>query len=228
MIWRRDLKKLIKNSRIIFYIQSFEPFIIRENTSDMSIFKQIFINKEYNFPVNINPKLIIDGGANVGYASLFFANKFPNAKILAIEPEDSNFEVLKTNTVKYKQIKPIQAGLWHKNVNLKITGTEWGKCGFMTGEAGPDDNKNIKAITIDEILRESKHKEIDILKLDVEGAEKEIFSENYDSWLSKVNILIIELHDGMKDGCSEAFYSAIKKYNFKEAKSGENVVLFKK
>ena len=226
----KKLRQLINDSRAKFYIKSYSiksPFIIRKNTTDLAIFKQIFINKEYEFPINIKPKLIIDGGANVGYASLFFANKFPNAEITAIEPEESNFGILQKNTAKYKNIKPIQAGLWHKNINLKITGTEWGKCGFMTEEAGPDDNSDIKAITIDEILKQSKHDEIDILKLDIEGAEKEIFSGNCDSWLGKVNVLIIELHDRMKEGCSEAFYSAIKKYNFKETRSGENVVLFK-
>ncbi|MBU1682748.1 FkbM family methyltransferase, partial [Patescibacteria group bacterium] len=200
----------------------------REDTTDMAIFKQIFIQKDYDFPINMNPKFIIDGGANVGYASLFFANKFPDAEIVAIEPEDSNFEVLQKNTSEYKQVKTIKAGIWHKKAKLKIVGTEWGKCGFMTKEVDTADTYDAKTITIDEILKQSKYDEIDILKLDVEGAEKEIFSSNYDSWLGKVNVLIIELHDRIKMGCSEAFYSAIKKYNFEETESGENIVLFKK
>jgi len=209
-----------------YYSFKFKPLIIREKTSDIEVFKQIFIDKDYGFPVNIDPKLIIDGGANAGYASLFFADRFPKAEIIAIEPEDSNFEVLVKNTARYKQIKPIKAGLWHKKVNLKIVDKNVDKWGFRTEESDCH-NTDVPAMTIDEILKQSKHNEIDILKLDVEGAEKEIFSYNYDSWLGKVNILIIELHDKMKPGCGEAFYSAIKKYNFEKALSGENIILVK-
>ena len=212
---------------IIYYAVKFGKLVIRKSTSDWKAFKQVFIAKEYDFPIKAEPQLIIDGGANVGYASLFFANKFPRAEIIAIEPEESNFAILKRNTVKHKQITAIKAGLWHKKAYLKIADTGLGKWGFMVEETGPD-NYDIQAITIDEILRQSGKKEIDILKLDIEGAEKELFSENYESWLGKVKVLIIELHDRMKEGCSAVFYSAIEKYNFTETKRGENIILFKK
>ncbi|MBU1935074.1 FkbM family methyltransferase, partial [Patescibacteria group bacterium] len=170
---RKKVRTVINNCRAKIYIKSYSiksNLIIREDTTDMAIFKQIFIQKDYDFPINMNPKFIIDGGANVGYASLFFANKFPDAEIVAIEPEDSNFEVLQKNTSEYKQVKTIKAGIWHKKAKLKIVGTEWGKCGFMTKEVDTADTYDAKTITIDEILKQSKYDEIDILKLDVEGA----------------------------------------------------------
>lgn len=209
-----------------YYFIKFRPLIIRKGTSDWKAFKQIFISRDYDFPVNIEPKLIIDGGANVGYASLFFADKFPDAQIFAIEPEESNFAILKKNTARFNQIIPIQAGLWHKNSFLKVMGTGQGEWGFITAESDPGDH-DVKTITISDILQLAKSNEIDILKLDIEGAEKELFSENYESWLGKVNVLIIELHDRLKAGCSDAFFSAIKKYNFEQIKRGENIILFK-
>lgn len=211
----------------LYYSIKFRPLILRKNTSDWKAFKQIFIARDYDFPVNIEPKFIVDGGANVGYASLFFVDKFPNAEIFAIEPEKSNFDVLKKNTAQFKQIKPIKAGLWHKKAYLKVSDIGLNMWGFVTEESGPDDY-DVRTVTIDEVLKQTKRNKIDILKLDIEGAEKELFSENYDSWLGGVNILIIELHDRMKEGCSAAFYSAIKKYNFEQCKRGENIILFKK
>ena len=68
---------------------------------------------------------------------------------------------------------------------------------------------------------------IDILKLDVEGAEKEIFSSNYEDWLPKTKVLIIELHDRMRKGCSKVVFSAISEYNFSLDISGENLVFTK-
>lgn len=210
-----------------YYFLRFPPLIIRKHTSDWKAFKQVFVQRDYDFPVEVKPKLIIDGGANVGYASIFFADKFPDAEIFAVEPEADNFDVLKRNTARFKNIKPIQAGLWHKNTYLKVVSTNQGEWGFITQETSPDDY-DVRTITIDDILRQAGSHEIDILKLDIEGAEKELFSENFESWLGKVNVLIIELHDRLKEGCSSAFYSAIRKYNFEQTQRGENVILFKK
>ena len=64
--------------------------------------------------------------------------------------------------------------------------------------------------------------EIDILKLDIEGAEKEVFTSNYHRWLPKTRILIVELHDRMKAGCSSAFIKAMADYNFTIHPKGEN------
>lgn len=201
------------------------PLFLRTNTTDAPTFSQIFLQKDYDLNSGINPKLIIDGGANVGYASVWFANKFPKAKIFAVEPEEENFKILKMNTKKYTNVKLIKAGLWHKKAFLKVLDKGYGKWGFVTEEVASPEKGIIRATTIGDILKKSGCDQIDILKLDVESAEKEIFSKNYEKWLPKVRSLIIEIHDWIKVGCSKSFYSAIKKYNFRESKSGENVVL---
>lgn len=219
--------RLYRKLYVFYYSVKFGAPIIRKNTSDWKSFKQVFIFKEYDFPISFEPEFIIDAGANVGHASLFFADKFPKAEIIAIEPEKSNFEMLRKNIRRYKNIKPIKAGLWPKDAYLKVIDAGLGKWGFMTKEVGPDDY-DIKTVTVEGLLNGSGHKNIDILKLDIEGAEKELFSDNYESWLGRVKVLIIELHDRMKEGCSEAFYSAIKKYDFRQMQKGENIVLFKK
>ena len=151
---------------------------IRSHTSDIDCFSQVFINKEYDFPLNIKkPGLIIDGGANVGYASLFFANKFPDATIIAVEPEESNYRILKQNTAHHKRIKTVKAGIWNRTTNLRIKDPGLGKWGFMVEEISQKAPGSIRAVTIGDILKKSGYKEIDILKLDIEGAEKEVFSE---------------------------------------------------
>jgi hypothetical protein len=98
----------------------------------------------------------------------------------------------------------------------------------MTEEVASSDSYDIKAVTIDTLLKKSGFDKIDILKLDIEGAEREIFSKNFDSWLDKVDIIMIELHDRIKKGCTKAFYSAVNKYKWKKFKRGENIILIKK
>lgn len=201
------------------------PIEIRAGTTDIKVFDQIFVDEDYNFPISIKPKLIIDGGANVGYASVYFANRFKEAHIIAIEPEKSNINLLKKNTCYYPNIEVIESAIWDENVYLKIKDVGLGEWAFMVERSKPDEPNSFRAITIQKLLAKSGYQKIDILKLDVEGSEKEIFSRNYEEWLGKVCFMVIELHDKMKVGCSNVFYSAIKNYNFKKSQRGVNIIL---
>lgn len=220
--------KMVSFFAIKYYSLIHKPLIIRKNTPDNLVFINIFVLNEFKLPIKIKPEFIIDAGAYTGLSSLYFSSKYPNAKIFAIEPEDSNFEILKKNTKKLSNVTGIKAGLWYKDAFLKIVDRNTGKVGFMVKEVPESEQYDIKAITIDTLLKLSGFNKIDILKLDIEGSEKELFSKNYDTWLEKVNIIVIELHDRIKEGCTKKLYSAIDKNKWKEYKKGEKVTLIRK
>jgi hypothetical protein len=96
----------------------------------------------------------------------------------------------------------------------------------MVKEVEAESTKSIRAVTIREIMEEQQIDFIDVLKIDIEGAEKEVFSSDYDYWLSKTRVIIIELHDSMKEGCSKTFFESLGKYDFKTGISGENIICF--
>jgi hypothetical protein len=73
-------------------------------------------------------------------------------------------------------------------------------------------------------MRQHQCEKIDILKIDIEGSEKELFESDYETWLPKVTTLIIELHDRMREGSSLSFFRALTKYNFRLAVKGENLI----
>lgn len=211
-----------------YYSLKFKPLILRENTTDIMVFRDIFVLKEFDLHDRIEPKLIIDGGAYAGYSSLYFHSRYPNAKIISVEPEDSNFQILEKNTQNITNIKRIKAGLWHKDCYLKTINRGNGQWGFMTEEADALSEGCTKGVTLNILLKESGFDRIGLLKLDIEGAEQEIFSKNYDDWLSRCDVIMIELHDRIKKDCSKAFYSAIRKYDWKEFRQGEKVFLIRK
>ena len=72
----------------------------------------------------------------------------------------------------------------------------------------------VKGITIPMILQMHGIDHIDILKLDIEGAEYRVFENNFDEWINKVDQIIIELHDRYQPGCAERFYRAIAAHSF--------------
>lgn len=201
------------------------PLFLRSGSSDSLTFLEIFLTKEYEIEIPINPLFIVDLGANIGFGSIYFANKYPESAIVCVEPEEGNFRLLEKNIAPYGNIRPVMAGVWSKDVHLKVVDEGFGEWGYRVVECENDEPGSFSAVTIGKIIDESPFEEIDILKIDIEGAERKIFSENYESWLPKVKVLIIELHDYLGfHGASRAVFSAILKYNFSVFIKGESLV----
>lgn len=202
------------------------PIALRNNTTDITVFYQVFLAKSYQIGVNETPSFILDCGANIGMSTVFFKNKFPQAKVVAIEPEQSNFDMLKRNTKMYEDVHCMNAGIWNKSTNIIIKDNDYGNWGFMVEEINYKNEDTLKAVSIDKIMEDFNVDQIDILKIDIEGSEREVFEKNFDQWLSKTKILIIELHDGLRKGASKMFFKAISNYDFHMVRKNENFIFY--
>jgi FkbM family methyltransferase len=202
---------------------------IRKNTSDWDAFREVFLKKAYDLGfLNLHPSTIIDGGANVGYASIFFAITYPQARIFAVEPEESNFEMLLRNTRFYRNIIPIRAALWHREEELQILDATAEKWAFQTVRPNKEKiSEKVDVLTVDRLIDLGKIDTIDIFKIDIEGAEKELFSANYEKWLEKTNVIIIEVHDWFREGCGDELNNATKSFKFSREERKGHVILFK-
>jgi FkbM family methyltransferase len=205
------------------------PIFLRLNSSDVATYEDLFSKDDYHFAVQKPPATIIDAGANIGLASIKFANRWPDATIVAIEPEAGNFRLLKKNVAAYKNVIPVQAALWNRSGRIRIIDTGLGNWAFMTRaqsspevQAGSTEHE-IQAMTMDELMDVYQLDTIDILKIDIEGAEKEVFADT-SAWIEKVNAIIVELHEHMKSGCLRSFYNGSNGFDH-EWKQGENVYL---
>ena len=205
------------------------PLVLRAYSSDVPTFDQIFIRHEYDFDVKTPPRTIVDAGANIGLASIYFSNRFPDAKIIAIEPEESNLEILRRNIAPYGNIVLICGALWHEDARIDLVDPSFGKWGFMTQAQDGAEGRygevvhEVQGMTVETIMREQAIDRIDILKIDIEGAEREVFRDT-SSWIEKVDALIVELHERMKSGCNRSFYSGSNGFD-NEWLQGENVYL---
>ena len=139
---------------------------------DEWLIAHIFQIQEYALPLNpFKPKLILDCGANVGFSAVYFANRYPEAKIIAVEPEADNFKMLNYNTALYDNITLVNSALWYKETHIKVTGGTG--AGASIKEVSSNDSQLLKTTTIPRLLTDSGFDEIDLLKVDIEGAEKE-------------------------------------------------------
>lgn len=201
------------------------PFSLRkEKIADHFTYEEVILKKSYDISLGLTPKTILDGGGNIGLTAAFFATKFPEAGIVSLEPDEENFAWLKRNTAAYPNIVPVHAGLWPQTAHLLVKDIGHGDNGFVVEETEPGTPGAVPALGIADVMRQMNWSSIDLLKLDVEGSEKELFSANYESWLPKVKVLIVEMHDRMKKGCSKAVFRTINQYDFSFEIAGENVV----
>jgi FkbM family methyltransferase len=201
---------------------------LRGKTSDYQAFKKIFVEGEYAFDLGFTPRIILDGGANVGYSSVFFTHQYPGALIIAIEPEAENFRLLVKNTASYKNIRPVQRALWPRKAHLMMENTTGQPDAFRVSESLSSNSSTIPTITIMNLLDEMGFDGIDLLKLDIEGSEKELFEDpETHHWLSRTQAIIVELHDRFKPGCTEALEGALAGENFVRSQRGENILFIR-
>jgi FkbM family methyltransferase len=190
------------------------PVHLRLRTSDVSVFEEIILNGEYSFAPPTAPRVIVDAGANIGLTSVYFANRFPHAKIIALEPEQANFRMLRKNARYYENIHPVEAALWKENTSLSLSDPGAGSWGFQTHERTDQNAASplVDAVTLDRLMHLHQCEHIDVLKIDIEGSEKEIF-ESCEPWIGKVGMIMVELHDRYKSGCSRSVYAATRDFD---------------
>jgi FkbM family methyltransferase len=201
---------------------------VRTNTSDLDVAISSLCKKEYDHIRSINPKIIIDAGANIGTSAIFFAKKYPNARIIAVEPEESNFDLLLKNTGSFKNIVALKAAIWgvadKRTIHNRFTG-HWGYTVADTHNKKESTGQEINCITIKSLMEEYSIDTIDLLKMDIQGGEKNVL-ENSSEWINSVEIMTVELHDKICMGCDRAFYLSTKDFKTFE-KHGEKVTAYK-
>ena len=213
------------------------PLLVRPGTSDLTIFNQIFVVREYE-PLNDMeaPRLIVDAGANVGYSSAYFLSCFPTAQVIALEPDPDNAEVCRRNLEPYgDRARILMRAVWPHPARLTIL--RYGdlgdrlECGVQVMEGSldlgalpeyvwtdrPVPAGEVEAIDLASVI-EMAGLPIDLLKMDIEKAECLVFGAEDLTWLLQVSNIAIELHG---PEASEVFFKALDGFTYESAESGE-------
>ena len=192
------------------------PVYLRTYAGDIQIFYDIFWRSIYQLPLPhfIKAKTIVDLGAHVGMATLFFKLHAPDAIIFALEADEKNFQVLLRNLepdIKKKQVIPIHAALTNDSETVYLQRTS---LSFNTSISLSVTPLVVRGINMEQLLDEYSIGTIDILKIDIEGAESFLFSREC-SWLTRVNNILIEIHS---DENLQRFSQAALLHHFKMMK----------
>lgn len=192
------------------------PLWCRPNSSDVDVFDQIFRYREYRCLDGVaDARFIIDCGANAGFSSAYLLNRFPEARIVAVEPDPGNFAALERNLAPYRdRATPVHSGIWSSECGLVMSeapfgdGREWSR---TVRPARDGETPLMRATDVGTLLQRSGHDRISVLKVDIEGSEVEMFREGHHAWLDRVDNIVIELHGAE---CERVFHHAIADQGF--------------
>lgn len=222
------------------------PLQVRER--DLPIFWQIWVMRENDFGgmsqsagvqalyrqslSSGRTPVIVDCGGHVGLSAVWFASQFPKATVYSIEPSDANYAMLQANSKAYRNIVPLNGGVWSRSCHLEISNPDSGSASFRLREVDEPENVDsgdlLRAYTIDEVAGMVNEGQLLLVKIDIEGAESEVFRAP-GPWLESVAAIVIELHDWLLpgQGTSANFFRSIAGFPFDVILQGENLLVFR-
>ncbi len=156
--------------------------------------------------------LIIDAGGYIGLTSILFARRFPGSKIVCIEPSSDNYGLAVKNCAPYANIEVMHRAVAARPGPIPMHDRGTGPWGYTAVGSSADRPRmvpyeTVDAITINEILERKGKAGVDLVKIDIEGAEYDLLKDRPD-WVAKADVIVVELHDRICPGASDAFAAA--------------------
>lgn len=180
---------------------------IRTGTSDALFLREALLNgfdfREYQVPVAIRPRTILDIGANSGIVSVILKQKYPEARLFAFEPMPENYALLEYNLKGFEDALALPFGLGMETTEREYFDSDdprnLGGGGFYPTPSQVHHNRGkLRIVSCTEALDQHHIHDVDLIKIDTEGAEYEILTSFPVKVLSKVTAIVGELH-GIQD-----------------------------
>lgn len=200
---------------IVFRFKNGLEFKINNFHNLISLY-EIFIKNEYLIK-KLNPKIVIDIGANFGDSTVFFAKTYPKSFIFSFEPSLSTFKILKTNINlnNIENCKFFKLGVGSKRGKYSFFENKQSGLSSLYQTGVLSTKITVDIITLLDIFKINKINSCDLLKLDCEGAEFDIIMNSPVDIFSKVNSMIIEYHNEVTDYKHTELVKYLKKLKFK-------------
>jgi FkbM family methyltransferase len=166
----------------------------RRNRGDLHTLREVWFAEAYRLPFDAEPRTVIDLGANVGLTSLWLSSRYPVEQLVAVEPSSSNVAVLRRNLSGHNA-NVIHAAVGPGDGSIAFTENAQSHLGRVGGHGG-----SVRQVSMRTVLDEfPPDVMVDLLKVDIEGSEGQLFSGDL-TWLRRVRAIIIEIHPLMVDG----------------------------
>ena len=220
------------------------PVHLRKCVSDHAIFWQCLVMRQYDLSLFTQTTrlmeqywkivtagrspIIIDAGGNIGLAAFWFARSFPESTIISVEPESANFLLLQRNVAIFgDRVRPVHGAVTETPKAMRIINPHGGASSFQLEAAGSAE-ATVTGFTIDGLSASVDQGDLFIVKIDIEGGQKFLFTENT-NWIDKAHLIVIEIDDWQFpwQATSESFFQEMGKRRFDYLVRGENLFCYR-
>jgi FkbM family methyltransferase len=192
----------------------------RRGSSDLRVVLQVYGRGEVDPPVPVEAATILDAGSNVGITVGAFADRFPDARILALEPDPENIAAFREN-ITDDRVVLVEGGLWDADGSLNIANPDSASWTRQVEEATASRPGTIAAFTLDTLAASAGVERFDILKIDIEGAETRIFVDAFRHHFEHARMVFVEAHGPPAQRQIDAF---LKSCGFTLGRQGDMTV----
>ena len=193
---------------------------------ELEVMRDILLDEEYSLGAVPAPRVILDVGANIGLAALYFRAQYPDAEIVAIEPDPQTFAKLERNLGDDPRIRPVNVAVAAEPGELQLFRPTGYSIASSLKRDEPDQGEyaRVRAETLDGLCTELSLDRIDLVKLDVEGAELEAFRGF--SRLEEVPVVIGEAHPGLLGDDLDEFFGHLETFEVRRLSESEDAISF--
>jgi FkbM family methyltransferase len=171
------------------------PFRFRDHSELMAL-KEIFVDGEYGFEPPREPRTILDLGANVGQAALYFRSRFPAARIVSVEPASESFSLLARNLGGDPGIELRQCAVTGRDGTVQLRKYHLSWINRVSSERVDDPRaltEDVDGLSLGSLLDAAGMETVDLVKADIEGLEYDVFVDS--PALHRVGTLVGEVHE---------------------------------
>ena len=169
--------------------------VFRVNRGDLWTVREVFLEQSYRLPVNVQPQVIIDLGANIGLTSLWFATVFNPSVIIAVEPMPENVALARLN---------LHGNGYMVDLLEAAVVAHPGAVGFernarhSLGKVKRGGDLQVAGVTMNDLLDRTPDGQADLVKMDIEGGEEELLLGDV-AWARRVGMVVAEMHPTLVD-----------------------------
>ncbi len=177
-----------------------EPLWVRRTTSDFQVFAELFEQYEYDIVGKLQlpeAPIIFDFGGNIGLGTRRMSMLLPKARFLVVEPDAENRRMYRKNNeslLAANRVTLIEGFVSARDGVAAIDRSSGNASGFHKREAGAQDKELIQCYSPETLMNKAGVQNIDLVKVDIEGAEAELFA-NCGGWVHAARHIMIECHE---------------------------------
>ena len=206
---RSTLGQFVRFDHAAYVPSKYGYVAVRPGTADLYVYDEVMVRDAYRIDLDPPPNFIVDAGAHIGLTARVFASTFPRARIYCLEVDEGNAALASRNTRGCPNVHVLRAGLWSDASTIAISNPAAATWSFRVQPS----STGIPAFGVHDLMRQFDMPWIDLLKMDVEGAEVDVL-ETAPAWIDRVGVMMIELHDRHRPACSAALEAAVANAGF--------------